>query len=126
MVPSAPLGYLLRAAGVSAVDLFSLDVEGSELRVLQTLEHPGARLVHRGAARAQDGAAIAAIMQRRGYRREHWRVKVHGGIDHLWVRRLLANHRADRGTGSRGMAVTRLTGAARHERRGSSVALTLV
>lgn len=36
-VPSAPLGYLLRAAGVKYIDLLSLDVEGSEKVVLDTM-----------------------------------------------------------------------------------------
>ena len=88
MVPSAPLGYLLRAAGVSAVDLFSLDVEGSELRVLQTMDWsiPVRVWCIEVQPERRTELAIAAIMQRHGYRREHWRVKVHGGIDHLWVR----------------------------------------
>lgn len=37
-VPSAPLGYLLRTVGIEFIDLFSLDVEGSEYRVLQSMD----------------------------------------------------------------------------------------
>ena len=37
-VASAPLGYLLRSAGVAYIDLFSLDVEGSEKVVLETMD----------------------------------------------------------------------------------------
>ena len=37
-VPSMPLGQMLRAVGVAHVDLFSLDVEGSEAMVLSTMD----------------------------------------------------------------------------------------
>jgi len=37
-VPSAPLGYLLRASGIKYIDLFSLDVEGSEMIVLDSMD----------------------------------------------------------------------------------------
>ena len=77
-----------RASLDSAVDLFSLDVEGSELRVLQTMDWsiPVRVWCIEVQPERRTELAIAAIMQRHGYRREHWRVKVHGGIDHLWVR----------------------------------------
>ena len=38
LVKVAPFGHLLRSAGVSSVDLISLDVEGSEARVLQSMD----------------------------------------------------------------------------------------
>lgn len=37
-VPSAPLGQWLRAVGVTYLDLVSLDVEGSEVNVLETMD----------------------------------------------------------------------------------------
>jgi FkbM family methyltransferase len=38
VVPSEPLGKLLRAVGVAKVDFFSLDVEGAEVSVLRTMD----------------------------------------------------------------------------------------
>lgn len=38
LVPCVPLGKLLRRFGIQHVDLFSLDVEGSELSVLKTID----------------------------------------------------------------------------------------
>lgn len=37
-IPCKPIGEMLREAGVKAVDLFSLDVEGAELAVLETMD----------------------------------------------------------------------------------------
>ena len=37
-VPCRPLGAMLREAGVAFIDLFSLDVEGGELQVLETMD----------------------------------------------------------------------------------------
>lgn len=37
-VPCCPIGNMLRDAGISQVDLFSLDVEGAELAVLETMD----------------------------------------------------------------------------------------
>ena len=76
-VPSAPLGQLLRAVGVSHIDLFSLDVEGSEYRVLQTFDW---RIPVRvwcvewnpEVGDLQTNASIAAIMRRHGYERHRW------------------------------------------------------
>jgi len=37
-VPSKPLGQILREAKITTIDYFSLDVEGSELAVLETMD----------------------------------------------------------------------------------------
>lgn len=76
-VPSEPLGKLLRAVGVASVDLFSLDVEGSELQVLQTFDWSIPVRVwcievdeaaERGAVRREIGALLAS----KGYRNVPW------------------------------------------------------
>jgi FkbM family methyltransferase len=37
-VPCSPLAQILRSSGVATIDLFSLDVEGSEIHVLRTMD----------------------------------------------------------------------------------------
>ena len=37
-VPCRPIGVMLRAAGIKAIDFFVLDVEGAELMVLETMD----------------------------------------------------------------------------------------
>ena len=64
-VPSAPLGQLLRMAGLASIDLFSLGrgrlrAKGAEHARLVA---PGARVVHRGESRAAAGHRRAAHKQ---------------------------------------------------------------
>ena len=72
MVPSAPLGQLLRMVGLAYVDLFSLDVEGAELKVLKT--HDWMLPVRVWCIEVSDERrpAINALMQSKGYRHERW------------------------------------------------------
>ena len=71
-VPSAPLGQLLRMAGLSSIDLFSLDVEGAELKVLQT--HDWSLPVRVWCVETTDAhrPAVDALMASKGYRHERW------------------------------------------------------
>ena len=93
-VPSAPLGQLLRAVGVTYLDLVSLDVEGSEVKVLETMDWTIPVRVwciewHYDWNPVSMNSSIAEIMTRHGYRRHRWRHE-HSSIrpldqNQLWV-----------------------------------------
>ena len=68
LVPCAPLARLLRTAGVKEIDFFSLDVEGSELTVLRTMDWSipvGVWLIEVQPAQKE---AIGALLRSNGYR----------------------------------------------------------
>ena len=76
-VPSAPLGFLLRSVGIAFVDFFSLDVEGSEARVLATMDWSIPVRVwciewDATVAPASVNRSIHTIMTRNGYERTAW------------------------------------------------------
>lgn len=71
MVPCRPLGKILRDAGISFVDFFSLDVEGAELQVLKTMDWSIPVRVWviemAGMLSAEIKAEIVELMARHGY-----------------------------------------------------------
>ena len=76
-VPSAPLGQLLRMAGVTHLDLASIDVEGSEVKVLETMDWTIPVRVwciewQPPMSPSSLNASIAAIMTSNGYKRLAW------------------------------------------------------
>lgn len=76
-VPSAPLGQLLRMAGIAYLDLFSLDVEGSEAKVLATMDWTIPVRVwciewNELYTPTSVNASIASIMSSHGYVRVPW------------------------------------------------------
>ena len=93
-VPARPLGKVLRQSAITKIDLFSLDVEGSELAVLQTMDwtipvclwlievpvdaSPSSRLTR---------AQLATLMQSHGYSRADWKESLQAEMSHnqLWV-----------------------------------------
>ena len=82
-VPSAPLGALLRRAGLEKVDLFFLDVEGAELQVLRTMDWTlpvRVWCIENG----DNGGAIASLMEEHGYRVPKEKLKL-GKQNTLWV-----------------------------------------
>ena len=73
IVPSAPLSMLLRMVGLRFVDLFSLDVEGAELKVLHTHDWSlPVRVWCIEVNSASKSAALATFMNSKGYRRTAW------------------------------------------------------
>eukprot|EP01062_Namystynia_karyoxenos_P054768 TRINITY_DN4528_c1_g4_i1.p2 TRINITY_DN4528_c1_g4~~TRINITY_DN4528_c1_g4_i1.p2 ORF type:complete len:122 (+),score=37.77 TRINITY_DN4528_c1_g4_i1:278-643(+) len=70
-VPCAPLGTLLREAGLTSVDLFVLDVEGGELATLRTMDWSipvrvwVVELDHHNETK---NAAVRLLLRSRGYR----------------------------------------------------------
>jgi FkbM family methyltransferase len=93
-VPSAPLGQLLRAVGVAYLDLVSLDVEGSEVKVLETMDWTIPVRVwciewQEQWNPASMNASIASIMSRHGYERHQWAYEGRSGRpleqNQLWV-----------------------------------------
>jgi len=75
-----PLNTMLEAIGIDRVDMFSLDVEGAELSVLQTIDfkHVEIRLFvieHNGQA-----SQIDAFLVSRGYRK----VERIDGVQGMW------------------------------------------
>lgn len=95
-VPSAPLGFLLRSVGIAFVDFFSLDVEGSEARVLATMDWSIPVRVwciewDSAVAPASTNRSIEAIMTRNGYERTAWAHEADAARalrqNQLWVRR---------------------------------------
>ena len=94
MVPSAPLGQLLRSVGVAYLDLFSLDVEGSEVKVLETMDWSIPVRVwciewDPKMGREEQNASIARIMTANGYDRQPWAHEADGARplqqNQLWV-----------------------------------------
>lgn len=74
-VPSAPLGQLLRMVGVAYVDLFVLDVEGSELRVLRTMDWSlpvRVWCIEVDLAGGSNNGTLAELMTSKGYRQVQW------------------------------------------------------
>jgi len=73
-VPCAPLGQMLRDAKVDFVDFFSLDVEGSELAVLQTMDWSipvRVWVVEQDHHNLTKNALVTKILLSHGYRRAH-------------------------------------------------------
>mmetsp|Transcript_20868 Transcript_20868/g.48110 ORF Transcript_20868/g.48110 Transcript_20868/m.48110 type:complete len:151 (-) Transcript_20868:419-871(-) len=72
-VPSAPLGQLLRMVGVVSIDLFSLDVEGAEAKVLRTFDWSiPVRVWCIEVSSREKSDEIGVLMRSHGYRREQW------------------------------------------------------
>ena len=85
-VASAPLGFLLRALGVSHVDLFSVDVEGSQDEVLSTFDWSipvRVWCIERGST-----PRITRLMKDHGYTQAQWLHDYTGRLarNTLWVR----------------------------------------
>lgn len=89
-VPCRTMASILRDAGVESIDFFSLDVEGAELIVLQTMDwsipvHVFLIEMDRNGKRSEKDQQIADYMQKQGYREANWnvrqycRVKLAGG-----------------------------------------------
>ena len=86
-VPSAPLGQLLRMAGLASIDLFSLDVEGSEMKVLATMDWSLPVRVWCIEVSDERRPAIDALLTSKGYTHTRWRASgdySFAGSD-LWV-----------------------------------------
>ena len=91
-VPAAPLGALLRDAGVKWIDLFSLDVEGGELRVLDSMDWsvPVRVWTIEVLNTSLMSAPLASLMEAHGYKRERWNITSAGrelqmSHNQLWV-----------------------------------------
>ena len=86
-VPSAPLGYLLRTVGIEFIDLFSLDVEGSEYRVLQSMDWTIPVRVWTIEVHSTSRARplIAELLSSHGYQLQKYPAGL-GHFDELWVR----------------------------------------
>eukprot|EP01106_Pelomyxa_sp_JSP_P013825 TRINITY_DN4236_c0_g1_i1.p1 TRINITY_DN4236_c0_g1~~TRINITY_DN4236_c0_g1_i1.p1 ORF type:complete len:296 (-),score=92.30 TRINITY_DN4236_c0_g1_i1:89-976(-) len=87
-VPTVTVADVLRAAGVAAVDLLSVDVEGHELQVLQGVDFAAARvrlvLVEAHPHFPEMNAAVDALLVARGFEF----VPSHLKIDRLYVNKL--------------------------------------
>lgn len=88
-IPSFPLGPLLRMHGIKYIDLFSLDVEGSELDVLDTMDWNIPVRVwciewSKDTSILKHNRTIHELLTRHGYHRTSW---LHENLDHnqLWV-----------------------------------------
>ena len=86
-VPSGPLGHLLRMVGLTHLDLFSLDVEGSEIKVLLTHDWSLPVRVWCIEVAEERRAPISALMASKGYRHERWLVNGNYSFEgsELWV-----------------------------------------
>ena len=93
---SAPLGQLLRAVGVVYADLFSLDVEGSEVKVLETMDWSIPVRVwcielNVSLSPVSNNESIANIMTLHGYERKPWLHEFDAtrplSHNQLWVRK---------------------------------------
>eukprot|EP01065_Artemidia_motanka_P043588 TRINITY_DN6065_c2_g1_i1.p1 TRINITY_DN6065_c2_g1~~TRINITY_DN6065_c2_g1_i1.p1 ORF type:complete len:429 (+),score=103.50 TRINITY_DN6065_c2_g1_i1:70-1356(+) len=74
-IPCRPVGELIRKAGLKHVDLFSLDVEGAELEVLQTMDWSipvRVFVIESAPENAHNLRRIRRLMQSRGYQRAKW------------------------------------------------------
>ena len=82
LVPSAPLGWLLRVAGVYYVDLLIVSGKGSEWGALSTMDWsiPVRMCVLQGASQPNS----AALLMRQGFHRVTWPPHA-GGQSELWV-----------------------------------------
>lgn len=67
-VPCSRLGRLLRMVGVSKIDLFSLDVEGSELEVLESMDWTIPVRIWCIEVQSHLASKISAIMRGNGYK----------------------------------------------------------
>lgn len=92
-VHARPLWQMLHASGLSRIDLFSLDVEGAELRVLASMDfalvHVRVWCIEVPTAETADARAkrdaLAALMRGHGYRRHEWRADLDMPFNQLWV-----------------------------------------
>ena len=86
-VPSAPLGQLLRMAGLASIDLFSLDVEGSELKVLNTHDWSLPVRVWCIEVNHERLPAIDELLTSKGYRHTPWQATGNYSLagSELWV-----------------------------------------
>jgi len=69
-VPCRPIGAMLRLAGLETVHFFSLDVEGAELRVLQTMDWSipvHVWMVELDGTNPQKDSDVRALLGSRGY-----------------------------------------------------------
>ena len=71
----------MREAGVASIDLFSLDVEGAELTVLQSMDwsipvHVFLIEMDRGGKRSENDQKIVDYMQKQDYREADWNINV--------------------------------------------------
>ena len=89
MVPCAPLSMMLRMQGIAAIDFFSLDVEGSEIHVLRTMDWTIPVHVWCIEVQEHDSAVIGELMKKHGYVRRQWPkeydAKYTQNINQLWV-----------------------------------------
>jgi hypothetical protein len=70
-VATRTLQSILVERGLTAVDLLSLDIEGGELRVLQTIDFSRVRISVILLERQSDGKPAEALLQLHGFRRVH-------------------------------------------------------
>lgn len=85
-MPCRPLASLLHEAGIRSVDFFSLDVEGSELTVLQTMDWAvpvSVLMVEQDGLNAAKDAAVRAMLTARGFRLAE-RVGL-AGANEIWL-----------------------------------------
>ena len=88
-VPSAPLGKVLREHLVAAsIDFFSLDVEGSELQVLQTMDWNIPVRVWCIEVQPETEHGVRRLMRANGYHKCGWMHDDDGNLakNHLYVR----------------------------------------
>lgn len=82
LVPSAPLGFLLRISGVAHIDLFEAD--GNQSSALETFDW--SIPVRVWALRGSAQPAVADLLTQHGYHRTLWPLHAAGRTDQLWVR----------------------------------------
>ena len=70
-VPCMTMAAILKEAGVTRIDLFSLDVEGAELSVLQTMDWSIPVRVFL-IERSQNHAAVVDLLREHGYQETTW------------------------------------------------------
>ena len=77
-VKCKPLGTMLHEAGVKAVDFFSLDVEGGELMVLETMDWSipvHVWVIELDASNLSKDAAVRSLLTRQGYERSTFDIR---------------------------------------------------